>query len=101
MLPGRRLECLMKLRRILIICCIATMPLAGWTRSVQKLGKGVPKFEVDPTWPKTRPENWAWREQDVLGVYADVRDDHVWVTTRGEVAEFNADGKLVQVWNAQ
>jgi DNA-binding beta-propeller fold protein YncE len=91
----------MEFRRILITLCIATLPIAGLSSGAQSVGKGVPKFEVDPIWPKTRPQNWAWREQDVLGVYANLRDDHVWVTTRGEVAEFDADGKLVQVWNAQ
>src|SRR5215467_3851210 len=92
---------MMRLLLIVVISCLAAMPVAGRTGGSQKLGKGVPRFEVDPTWPKTRPENWVWREQDVLGVYANLRDDHVWVTTRGEVAEFDAEGKLLQVWNAQ
>src|SRR5689334_6915754 len=25
-----------------------------------KAPKGVPKFEVDPTWPKSKPSNWQW-----------------------------------------
>lgn len=70
----------------------------------------VPVFEVDPTWPRQLPQGWNWwrtegdttaagRGSDVLGIRAD-RNDHVWVTNRGSVAEFDPDGNLVQSWNA-
>lgn len=57
-------------------------------------------FEVDPSWPKTKPENWVWGQSDVLGVHADSQD-HVWVTHRGQIAEFDPGGNLLQVWNAR
>ena len=63
--------------------------------------KGVPMFEVDPSWPKTKPDNWVWGQADVLGINADVRDNHVWVTTRGQIAEFDPSGNLLQVWSAR
>ena len=79
----------------------------------------VPKFEVDPFWPKPLPNNWALGQ--VAGVAVDERD-HVWIIqrprslTRGEklaepkppiaeccipappVIEFDPEGNVVQAW---
>jgi DNA-binding beta-propeller fold protein YncE len=68
---------------------------------------GVPKFEVDPTWPQL-PNNW------VLGTSINVsidRRDHVWIIHRFRlvpaekkeraappVLEFDEHGKFVQAW---
>jgi hypothetical protein len=79
----------------------------------------VPKFEVDPFWPKPLPNNWAIGQ--VAGVAVDERD-HVWIIqrprslTRNEasaasnppaakccvpappVIEFDGEGNVVQAW---
>jgi len=81
----------------------------------------VPKFEVDPFWPKPLPNNWTLGQ--VGGIAVDERD-HVWIIqrpsslTRGErlaatnpptakccvpapsVIEFDPEGNVVQAWGA-
>ena len=68
---------------------------------------GVPKFELDPTWPQL-PNNW------VLGTSINIsidRRDHVWLIHRFRlvpadkkdrvappVLEFDEHGKFVQAW---
>src|SRR3954466_7401503 len=42
-------------------------------------GAEVPKFEVDPFWPKPLPNNWTLGQ--VAGVAVDQRD-HVWIMQR-------------------
>lgn len=80
---------------------------------------GVPKFEVDPYWPKDLPNQWMLGQ--VSGIYVDSHD-HVWVTNRPRtledhdkyaafdppqadcckpapaVLEFDAAGNFVQGW---
>jgi streptogramin lyase len=58
---------------------------------------GVPGFEPDPSWP-TLPADWTWGQ--VLGVSVDARD-HVWLTGRGEVMEFDPSGALLRQWSAR
>jgi len=67
---------------------------------------GAPKFEVDPTWPKSLPENWVTGQ--VSGVCVDGRD-HVFIVNRNNITakeaevsrqappfiEFDTDGKVV------
>ncbi len=69
--------------------------------------KGVPRFELDPTWPQL-PNNW------VLGTSINIsidRRDHVWLIHRFRlvpaemkdrvappVLEFDEHGKFVQAW---
>jgi DNA-binding beta-propeller fold protein YncE len=79
----------------------------------------VPRFEVDPFWPKPLPNRWLLGQ--VAGVAIDVRD-HVWIVQRPRtlsedergaaltpprsgccvpappVMEFDPDGNLVQAW---
>ena len=80
---------------------------------------GVPRFEYDPTWPKTLPNNWIFGQVGAL--YVEPKTDHVWLvqrpsgTTRlgerfgltgdGEccfpappVMEFDREGNLIQAW---
>ncbi len=45
----------------------------------QKQGAGVPRFQVDPNWPKPLPNNWTFGE--FSGVAVDSRD-HVWIDQR-------------------
>jgi len=80
---------------------------------------GVPKFEVDPYWPKDLPNQWMLGQ--VSGIFVDSHD-HVWVTNRPRslenhdkyaafdppqadcckpapaILEFDADGDFVQGW---
>ncbi len=80
---------------------------------------GVPKFEVDPYWPKDLPNQWMLGQ--VSGIFVDSHD-HVWVTNRPRslenhdkyaafdppqadcckpapaVLEFDAAGSFVQGW---
>src|SRR5471030_1232158 len=79
----------------------------------------VPRFEVDPSWPKTLPNNWIMGQ--AAGVAVDAQD-HVWVIQRPRtladdekaasfnpprskccvpappVMEFETDGKLIRAW---
>ena len=81
----------------------------GTARSLaQNSAAGVPRYEVDPSWPPRLPNNW------VIGVPTWVavdRRDHVWVLHRPRTApaeqranaapaviEFDPDGKFVQAW---
>jgi DNA-binding beta-propeller fold protein YncE len=77
----------------------------------------VPKFEVDPYWPKPLPNKWMLSQ--VSGIYVDSRD-HIWVVNRPRnlqdhdkyaaggkadccipapaVLEFDTAGNLIQGW---
>jgi hypothetical protein len=71
----------------------------------------VPKFIVDPAWPKPLPNHWLVGA--VVGVAVDSRD-HVWITHRPStlqpnetrsfwkaappVLEFDQDGTLLSSW---
>src|SRR6516165_4534491 len=69
----------------------------------------VPKFVVDPFWPKPLPDNWVTGE--LGGVCVDAQD-HVFVLNRGElypkekmiakgappVIEFDPNGNAVKAW---
>jgi hypothetical protein len=79
----------------------------SWT-SAQAAPKGVPQYELDPSWPPKLPNNW------VMGVPTWVavdQRDHVWVLHRPRTAapeqranaapaviEFDAKGKFLQAW---
>ena len=91
--------------------------LVAWVQAAA--AQEVPKFEVDPFWPKALPNNWALGQ--VAGIAVDERD-HVWIIqrpnslTRGEklaaanppvavccvpappVIEFDPEGNVVQAW---
>ena len=79
----------------------------------------VPHFQVDPSWPKTLPNNWIMGQ--AAGVAVDAQD-HVWVIQRPlsltddekaasfnpprskccvpapPVLEFDQDGNLLRAW---
>src|SRR5467141_3615192 len=79
---------------------------AAFTAPVAQ-AREVPKFQVDPSWPKL-PAKWVWGQ--VSSVSVDERD-HAWILQRPSsvrtdqkeraappVLEFDADGSLVQGW---
>jgi DNA-binding beta-propeller fold protein YncE len=59
--------------------------------------KGVPQFAADPKWP-VLPEGFTWGQ--VIGIFADAKG-HVWTSSRGRIAEWDPQGKLVQSWDAR
>jgi DNA-binding beta-propeller fold protein YncE len=83
---------------------------------------GIPKFSVDPYWPKPLPENWILGQ--VSGIAVD-RDDHIWIVHRPStlvddekgamldppatkcckaappVLEFDRDGNLLRHWGGK
>jgi sugar lactone lactonase YvrE len=91
----------------------------GATAAVSSGSGGVPSFTVDPSWPRTMPNDWIMGS--ITAVFVDAQD-HVWVTHLPEtltpeeisavqdppmglccrpapvVVEFDADGNVVQGW---
>ena len=59
--------------------------------------KGVPQFTADPKWP-VLPDGFTWGQ--VIGIFADSKG-HVWTSSRGRIAEWDAQGKMVQSWDAR
>src|ERR1041384_886367 len=54
--------------------------MAGDSRSQTRGAFQVPKFQVDPFWPKPLPNHWVLGS--VTGVAVD-RNDHIWIVHRG------------------
>jgi DNA-binding beta-propeller fold protein YncE len=90
---------------------IVTLALAAFTGCAGPQPSGasreVPRFEVDPSWPKL-PAQWVWGQ--VSSVSVDDRD-HAWILQRPAtirtdqkgraappVMEFDAQGNFVQGW---
>ena len=96
--------------------------LSGFALAVALLSpaaaQNIPKFEVDPSWPQTLPDNWIIGT--IGGIFVDARD-HVWINQRPSsldarekrasttdtvkccvpappVIEFDPAGKVVQGW---
>ena len=65
-----------RLARALARCAVARLVALDGDCA---LAADVPKFEVDPFWPKPLPNNWALGQ--VAGVAVDERD-HVWIMQR-------------------
>src|SRR5438128_4594705 len=79
--------------------------------TIQPTALPIPKYQVDPMWPKPLPNHWLVGA--VAGVAVDARD-HVWITHRPStlqpnetrsfwraappVLEFDQEGKLVSSW---
>lgn len=57
---------------------------------------GVPTFAADADWP-TLPADFEWGQ--VIGIAADSRG-HVWTSNRSQIVEWDADGSMLQSWNA-
>jgi len=80
--------------------------------SRQEGGAGVPRFELDVTWPKLPLPN-DWLLGQIGGLYVDPKTDHIWIANRthtltsGEkqggkqapsIIEFDQAGNVVQGW---
>jgi DNA-binding beta-propeller fold protein YncE len=92
---------------------------AGGDRHGDRGDRGVPRFKVDASWPKTLPNNWVIGQTG--GIAVDSRD-HIWLLQRPRsiaerylgpsltpprstccvaapsVLEFDPKGRLVQAW---
>src|SRR4029453_15303952 len=91
-------------------CALAMLGIAA--------AQNVPKFQVDPSWPHTLPNNWIIGT--IGGITVDAQD-HIWINQRPSsldarekrastapnvkccvpappVIEFDQDGKVVQGW---
>ena len=91
--------------RTTVVAAVACAALLGLAHGIVAQSPGVPRFEVDPSWP-TIPNGW------VLGQVASTasdEQDHIWVLHRYRVVrpgqktgppvmEFDAAGKYVQGW---
>src|SRR5207253_3330860 len=78
----------------------------------------IPKFQVDPSWPKTLPNQWIFGQ--IGGIFVDAQD-HIWINQRPgtldarekrasttpnvkcckpapSVVEFDQEGNVVQAW---
>src|SRR5215831_8170257 len=84
--------------------------------------QAVPRFKVDPSWPKQLPNNWIMGIP--TGIFID-KDDHIWVTHRvrniasddlgaagnppaseccvaaPSIIEFDTDGNVIKAWGGQ
>jgi DNA-binding beta-propeller fold protein YncE len=63
---------------VLVTLAVATMVLDR-KASVEAAGTQVPRFEVDPMWPKPLPNHWVIG--NTIGVSVDAQD-HVWIIHR-------------------
>src|SRR6267154_4409360 len=100
------------IRNAALLCILA---LAMQTPAA---AQGVPKFQVDPTWPQPLPSNWIIGT--IGGITVDAQD-HIWINQRPSgldarekrastdtnvkccvpappVIEFDQAGKVVQGW---
>ncbi len=105
----------MKRAVAVVITSLGVAFLSGFSGSAQSPA-GVPKFAVDPSWPKPLPNNWVVGQ--VAGVAVDSQD-HIWILHRPAtlaagrganaappkpgvaappVVEFDAAGNLLQAW---
>src|SRR5258707_6405765 len=99
-------------REVMLPCALALLMLGP------AAAQTVPKFEVDPTWPKTLPNNWIIGT--IGGITVDAQD-HIWINQRPSaldnrekaaslapnvkccvpappVIEFDQAGNVVQAW---
>ena len=107
------------MKKLTALCVVLAALAASCEKPAESSGTGVPRFEVDPLWPKPLPNHW--RLGSTSGVSVDSRD-HVWVLHRPStlnakeayaaqippaavccspappVLEFDADGTLLNSW---
>ena len=63
------------------VAVLATLGVVqGYLDRVAAQAKQVPRFEVDPFWPKPMPKNYVFGQTIGLGISS---DDHVWIIHRG------------------
>ena len=107
------------MRRTFLILAVLGVLSGGMFALAQSASTSVPRFEVDPFWPKPLPDTWEMGELGAVFVDA---TDHVWVISRPRtltadqiglslkpptseccvpappVIEFDQEGRVVQSW---
>ena len=64
-----------------LVAILATLGVVqGMLDKAAAQAKQVPRFEVDPFWPKPMPKNYVFGQTIGLGISS---DDHVWIIHRG------------------
>src|SRR5260370_6908374 len=63
----------------LLVICVAIGFLSVHSIAGTASAQEVPKFKVDPSWPKELPNNWIMGQ---VGGMAVDRHDHIWVLQR-------------------
>ena len=91
--PGR----LVFLMIALAVCALTSGAFAQPRGTQPTVLKGVPVFQADPNWP-VLPADWTWGQ--VIGIFAD-SSGHVWTSSRSRISEWDAQGKLLQSWDAR
>jgi hypothetical protein len=105
--------------RMVILLAVVLAGCAGGPVSQSGAGEAVPRFVVDPFWPKALPNQWILGQ--VAGIATDARD-HIWIVHRPRtltddergaalnpprsiccrpappVMEFDAQGNFIQGW---
>src|SRR5215470_14967632 len=102
-----------RIGRTAALICLAAFAAITPARTAE-----VPKFQVDPAWPKTLPIRWIFGQ--IGGIFVDAQD-HIWVNQRPgtldarekrasttpnvrccvpapPVVEFDQEGNVVQAW---
>ena len=92
--------------KLLLTGILAFLAVAGWT-GYPSAQSSVPKFRVDPSWPKI-PNNWQFGQVASVSIDA---NDHVWILQRPAtlephekghaappVLEFDAAGNFLRAW---
>src|SRR5258705_557724 len=65
---------------VIVVTLLIAAGIGGILRAQTRSAFQVPKFEVDPFWPKPLPNHWVLGS--VTGVAVD-REDHIWIVHRG------------------
>lgn len=84
------------MKRLCLLALLLAVPVTFQATQPAAL-KGVPQFAADPKWP-VLPADFQWGQ--VIGIFADSKG-HVWTSSRGRISEWDAQGKLVQSWDAR
>ena len=82
------------MNRFSICLAVVVLMLSG---AAPAQSPAVPAFKPDPNFFKL-PADFKWGQ--VIGIFADSRG-HVWTSSSGRIAEWDAQGKMVQSWDAR
>jgi DNA-binding beta-propeller fold protein YncE len=86
------------MKTIVVLLMLLLVSPMSFTAAEQAAAlKGVPQFTADPKWP-ILPADFTWGQ--VIGIFADAKG-HVWTSSRGRIAEWDPQGRLVQSWDAR
>jgi hypothetical protein len=75
------------------LCCLLALAAVPAAR-----GQNVPRYKVDPFWPKELPNNWLLQGVPRLAVD---KDDHIWIISREADINFTAQGDAPENGAAQ